>query len=113
MKTAREKCVADAVIEAVSGCIARRRADARVAKHRNIRAKIPLLEIYGSVKARIEGMRGVPDSDALQTPEVPTLEELRDKWLPEYLSGSTNGVVTKDVLELNIVVPAVRKAHSR
>lgn len=128
MNAIAEKLIVDAVSEALGGIITTHRTAARVAGQNSVRVKIPLVEIRERVKSRIDGLHGVvggsDDDDetddslseieaAVQSLITPSVAELREEWLPMVIVGWEHAVLTDDSLELDIIVPPTRKAHTR
>lgn len=114
----------DAIRKGLSGLTSRHRAEARYrgVNGGSVKAQAPLTELRRLVKLRLDGLRGAPepasaavegwdgkDADDFVEPiviDVPTLAELRTKWLPQ-LGIPLDG----DNILLNVVVPPVRRAH--
>lgn len=140
MKAIQEKLIVDAVVETLGGFANEHRTAGRRAGLNSVRAKIPLVKFFKGVKSRLDGLHGHVDANlddetfealsefeenteedddaadidaAIATLKVPTIEELRDTWLPKVIVGWKNVVLTKDFLEFDVDVPPSRKAHAR
>ncbi len=119
------RLVADAIQESLSGLLSRRRAEARAQGlvGQRVLLRIPIERLFHLVKARLDGLRGedevgeTPDAPLAHdddnevqalTIDPPSLEALRDRWLPEL------GVrIDNDVAVLDVEVPQPRRAHAR
>lgn len=128
MKIDIEEIILDEIIQAVAGIATQHRTKARRAKMTSVRVSIPFSEIHKSLKSRLDGMRGhvdpdidmsaldeIPDSITRRVEAIyidtPTIEALRDIWLPRILGANPipDIVITEDALEMTVDVPPPRK----
>jgi len=102
----------------ISGFMSEHRAKGRAAGLTSIRAIVSIKEFRKRLRERIVGYRtmddyGDPVMKALKRARVPSLVELRKKWLPAAFAQSEDAVITEDAIEMTVVIPPSRKAHAR
>jgi CheY-like chemotaxis protein len=130
----QRRLVARAIRETLGGLLSKRRAEARLegVVDRTVALSVSLVDLLRLVKARLDGLHGEDATDeGSESPfasddetnddasdedevvdafevEAPSLADLRNLWLPAL------GVRVKgDHLELDVQVPAPRRAHAR
>lgn len=113
-----ENHIADDICEVISGFMAEHRIKGRLAGLTSVRAVISIKEFRKRLRERIVGRRmmddcGDPVMKALKRAWVPSLVELRKKWLPAAFAESDGTVITEDAIELTVENPPPRNAHAR
>ncbi len=127
-----KQLVRDAIVSTAGGYASRARSQGRAAKKNRVPTKISLAEFHRALKSRLDGLAGhfakdddgrdvgfdESDADFSETVEAvnvatPSVEELRDEWLPEVLGDWPGFVITGDYVGFDVEVPPPRKAHSR
>lgn len=117
-KRSVEDYITEDICEVISGFMAEHRIKGRLAELTSIRAIVSIKEFRKRLRERIVGRRmmddhGDPVMEALKCARVPSLVELRKKWLPAAFAKSDEAIITEDTIEMTVVIPPRRNAHAR